>query len=53
MVLQLKIPNLVNEESLERRVEERARLHPLEEPRQLVAVDQKTSEKEAKQRGKE
>lgn len=46
MILELEIANLVDEETLERGVEEGHRLEPLQIPRQLVAIDQESSEEQ-------
>jgi len=47
VVLELQVPDLVDEERLERGVEEGRRLEPLQVPRQLVLVDEEAGEQEA------
>lgn len=47
VILQLQVPHLVDEESLERGMEEGEGLEPLEEPGELVAVDEEAGEEEA------
>lgn len=42
MVLELQVAHLVHQQTLERGVEERHRLEPLQEPRKFVAVDEQT-----------
>jgi len=47
VVLELEVADLVDEQRLERGVEERGRLEPLEVPRELVLVDEQAGKEEA------
>lgn len=47
VILELEVPDFVDEKRLEGRVEERERFEPSEPSRKLVAVDEEAGEEEA------